>query len=187
MKSSNLFALLALAVIPLATQAQSNWQDRVERMLPLLGHRNWIAVVDSAYPLQSSNGITTIDSGTDEFAVLDFVLNTLRHSKHVRPIIHTDEELDFLTDDEAPGVTQYRNHLKQALTGAPTDEVLHQVLIDRLHEVGNNFQVLVIKTNSILPYTSVFLQLDCSYWSDASEAKLRRAITAKGHKSTDKP
>ena len=38
----------------------SDWRSRLTQELPLLGHRNWIAVVDSAYPLQTSAGIETI-------------------------------------------------------------------------------------------------------------------------------
>lgn len=30
------------------------WQSKVTEILPLLGHRNWILIVDSAYPLQTS-------------------------------------------------------------------------------------------------------------------------------------
>jgi len=38
--------------------------------------------------------------------------------------------------------------------------------------------VLVLKTRMAIPYTSVFLQLDCQYWSADSEARLREAMKA---------
>jgi len=37
--------------------AGSPWKNILARRLPELGHRNWIGVVDSAYPLQTSPGI----------------------------------------------------------------------------------------------------------------------------------
>ena len=33
-----------------------SWQEKLEEQLPLLGHRNWILIVDSAYPLQNASG-----------------------------------------------------------------------------------------------------------------------------------
>jgi hypothetical protein len=36
----------------------------------------------------------------------------------------------------------------------------------------------VLKTNMTLPYTSVFIELDCGYWSPEAEARLRAAMEA---------
>ncbi len=170
-------------------QAQTNWQQKVENELPLMGHRNWIVIVDSAYPLQSGSGVETIDTGADHLAVLDYVLGAIKNSKHVRPIVHTDAELAFVPEKESPGVEQYREQLKGRLAGIPADSVLHQTLIDRLNELGKSFHVLVLKTNLTIPYTSVFLQLDCRYWGAESEARLREAMktAAQGHVSKTKP
>ena len=59
-----LIALIALLVTLHGTHlaAQSNWQSRVTESMPLMGHRNWILIVDSAYPLQSSPGVETIET-----------------------------------------------------------------------------------------------------------------------------
>jgi hypothetical protein len=38
---------------PVFLSAQTGWQAKLDHDLPLLGHRNWILIVDSAYPLQS--------------------------------------------------------------------------------------------------------------------------------------
>ena len=35
------------------------------------------------------------------------------------------------------------------------------------------FHVLVLKTNSTLPYSSVFINLKAKYWSDQAESRLR--------------
>ncbi len=164
----------------LAVQGQTAWQQKVTEELPLMGHRNWIVIMDSAYPLQSSSGVETIETGTGQIAVLDYVLNAMKNSKHVRPLVHTDAELQYVPESEAPGVDQYREQLKGRLSGIPVDSILHQTLIDRLNETGKNFHVLILKTNMTIPYTSVFLQLDCRYWSDDSEARLRAKMKALG-------
>jgi len=187
MKLRTIAGIFAMACVTLAAQAQNDWQRKVNDELPLMGHRNWIVVVDSAYPLQTSSGVETIDTGSDQLAVLDYVLNAIKNSKHVRPLVHTDAELRFVPESEAPGVGRYRDELKARLAGIPVDVILHQALIDRLHATGDSFHVLVLKTNMTIPYTSVFLQLDCRYWSAESEARLRAAMKGPGAASGAKP
>jgi hypothetical protein len=34
----------------------------------------------------------------------------------------------------------------------------------------------MIKTDLALPYTTVFMELDCGYWSPENEAKMREAM-----------
>jgi len=41
------------------------------------------------------------------------------------------------------------------------------------------FNVLILKTDMTLPYTSVFIELECGYWSEAAEKKPRAAIKKK--------
>ena len=176
MKIRVIAGVVAMLCGSLACHAQSGWQHKVTDELPLLGHRNWIVIVDSAYPLQSSPGVETIETGEDQLAVVDYVLGALKNSAHVRPLVHTDKELGFVPEKEAPGVSRYREELKARLSGFTADEVPHQVLIDRLGETGKSFHVLILKTRMTIPYTSVFLQLDCKYWGAESEAKLQEAM-----------
>ena len=176
LKTRTVVGLLALAWMTSSCFAQTSWQRKVDTELPLMGHRNWIVIVDSAYPLESSSGVESIDTGADQLQVLDYVLGAIKNSKHVRPLAHEDAELQYIPESEAPGVEQYRKELKARLQGIPTDRILHQTLIDRLNELGKDFHVLVLKTNMTIPYTSVFLQLDCKYWSAESEARLRERM-----------
>jgi hypothetical protein len=37
----------------------------------------------------------------------------------------------------------------------------------------------VLKTNMTVPYTSVFIRLDCRYWSADAEQRLRARMAAK--------
>jgi TorA maturation chaperone TorD len=59
------------------------------------------------------------------------------------------------------------------------DSALHQKLIDQVDELSKNFHVLILKTNMTIPYTSVFLQLDCKYWGADSEQRLRNQMKGK--------
>jgi hypothetical protein len=47
-----------------------------------------------------------------------------------------------------------------------------------LDKAAETFRVLVLKTDLALPYTSVFLELDCGYWSPGAERRLREAMKA---------
>jgi hypothetical protein len=38
------------------------------------------------------------------------------------------------------------------------------------------FSILIIKSTMTIPYTSVFIELDCGYWDGEREATLRAAI-----------
>ncbi|AXC14418.1 hypothetical protein ACPOL_5164 [Acidisarcina polymorpha] len=153
-----------------------NWLVKVRRMMPLLGHRNWILVVDSAYPLQTSPGIETIETGEDEIDVVEKVLDQVDHSIHVRPMIYMDAELPFVPERDAPGVTRYRQEIQRVLGNRPMTSLPHEEIIRKVGETGRSFHILVLKTKLTIPYTSVFLELNCKYWSDSAEAALRKAM-----------
>ena len=179
MKSLLAILLLSVSWLPMHAAAPSAWQAKLQQELPLLGHRNWIVIVDSAYPLQTSPGVETIETGTDKITVVRDVLDALAHAKQVRPVVFMDAELPFVKEQEAPGVTQYRQQIKSALGGLHVQSMLHEKLIDRMNQAGSTFHILVLKTTLTVPYTSVFLWLNCKYWSDAAEKQLREAM--KGH------
>ena len=173
-----LFALSLLVVswLPIDAATPMAWQTKVQQELPLLGHRNWIVIVDSAYPLQTSPGIETIETGADQITVVRDVLHAIARSRHVRPVVFMDAELPFIPEAEVPGVTQYRGQIKAVLGNLPVHSALHEQLIHQMNQTGNTFHILVLKTTLTVPYTSVFLRLDCKYWSDSAEEKLRQAM-----------
>jgi hypothetical protein len=154
----------------------SDWHAKLAQQLPLLGHRNWILVVDSAYPLQVSPGVEVIETGADQLAVVTTVLAALDHSIHVTPNIYLDVELPFVPQQNFPHLDAYRGNLKKTLQGRPVQSLPHEQLIAKVSEAGKDFRVLVLKTNMAMPYTSVFLQLDCRYWGPDDEQKLRQAM-----------
>lgn len=171
---------IAIVATALSVFPQDAWQQKVKEELPRMGHRNWIVIVDSAYPLQSAAGVETIDTDQDQLVVLDFVLDAIKKSRHVRPLAHTDTELQYVPENDAPGVERYRQQLKIRLKGVPADSILHQDLIDKVNELSKTFQVLVLKTTMTIPYTSVFLQLDCKYWSADAEERMRNKMKNEG-------
>jgi L-fucose mutarotase/ribose pyranase (RbsD/FucU family) len=160
------------------TQAPQSWQQIVAERLPLYGHRNWIVIADSAYPAQSRAGIETVVSGAEQTDVLKQVLSALAASRHVRPIVYTDRELRFVPEQDAPGIGNYRQQLSALLKGMAVQLLPHEEIISKLDQAGQTFRVLIIKTNLTIPYTSVFLQLDCAYWSAEAEQKLRGAMAS---------
>ena len=153
-----------------------DWQKELDSLLPVLGHRNWIVIADSAYPSQTAPGITTIYAGGDQLTAVKHVLKVVDDAKHVRPVVHIDKELEFVPESEARGITQYRRRLDQALMRRKIEALPHGDIIQKLDEAGQAFHVLIIKTDLTLPYTSVFIRLDAGYWSDEAESKLRAAM-----------
>ena len=153
-----------------------NWQEKLQKELPLLGHRNWIVVADSAYPLQTAPGIETIFVGADQLEVVKDVIAELAKTQHVKPTIYTDAEMQFVAEKNSPGISAYRDALAKILANQPVRILPHEEIIAKLDEAGKTFKVLLIKTPLTNPYTSVFFQLECGYWNAASETELRDAM-----------
>lgn len=153
-----------------------DWTDAVRTFLPALGHRNWIVVADSAFPLQISPGIETIVTNEDHFIVLEKVLKAVDGAKHLRPKIWLDKELAYVGEDLAPGADDTHRRLDEALKGRGAAPVLHENLIARLDHAGKTFKIVMLKTTLAVPYTSVFLELDCGYWGPEAEAKMREKM-----------
>jgi hypothetical protein len=154
-------------------RATLDWHTKVANQMPLLGHRNWILVVDSAYPLQTSPGVETIETNQSQVEVVKSVLQTINRSIQVRPVIYMDAELPQIPEADAPGVSAYRAQIASILQGLPITQLLHEQIIGNIDEAGKTFHVLVLKTNMTIPYTSVFIRLDCKYWSADDESRLR--------------
>ncbi len=177
--SRTFLSLILLAASASAQAASPAWHARLRDALPLLGHRNWILVVDSAYPEQTSPGIETIDTGATQLEVVQSVLHAVQHSPHVRPVVFMDAELPYVTDDDAPGVSVYRRDITDMLRDYPVEPLPHEKIIANVDEAGKTFHILVLKTNMTIPYTSVFFRLDCKYWTADQESVLRKKMAEK--------
>ena len=175
MKSS-LVLILTLLAAGLAGAAE-DWKTVLRKELPLLGHRNWIVVADSAYPLQTAPGIETLYADADQVTVVKTVLAELAKTRHVQPNLYTDAEMKAVAEENAPGIGAYRESLAKVLAGKAIQSLPHEQIIGKLDAAGKTFKVLIIKTPLALPYTSVFFQLECGYWNAAAEKKLRDTLS----------
>jgi hypothetical protein len=175
-----IFFLMVSAVFSAQPSASTNWRERVAETMPLLGHRNWILVVDSAYPLQTSPGVETVETNANQLEVVQYVLGAIERSIQVRPDIYMDAELPFVPDEDAPGASNYRREIGDLLRNYNVQSRSHEKIISDIDETGKEFHILVLKTNLTVPYTSVFIRLNCKYWSDDAEKRLRAKMSAAG-------
>lgn len=176
MKKLILGPLLLTMIMTTNVFSGESWKEKLQKELPLLGHRNWIVVADSAYPLQTAPGIETIYVEADQIEVVKGVISELAKTKHVKPTIYTDAEMKFVSETNAPGISAYRDGLAKVLKNQPAQVLPHEQIIAKLDEAGKTFKVLIIKTPLTKPYTSVFFQLECGYWNAESEKQLREAM-----------
>ena len=172
------FVLLFAAPLLVPAQAQAPaakapWQTKLDQDLPQLGHRNWILIVDSAYPLQSSPGVETMVTGADQLEVVKYVLGAIGSSIHVRPDIFMDAELPYVQEEDAPGTSAYRDAIAKLLDNQTVASEPHEKLIADIDDAGRMVHVLVLKTRLAVPYSSVFIRLNCKYWANDAEERLR--------------
>lgn len=152
------------------------WREKFDSQMPLLGHRNWILVVDKAYPMQSAGGILTINTGESLLPVLEYVLESIKKEKHTVPVVYTDKELDAMEDDLCTGIDDFKIKLKAVLKHTNVKSILHDEIFNKLDNAAELFKIIVLKTECLMPYTSVFMELDCGYWTPEKEGALRKKI-----------
>ena len=160
----------------------SNWEEILRDRLQLFGHRNWLVIADSAYPAQTRQGVETIVADEEQTTVLSRALAILGGCRHIKPTIYTDKELQFVSEQDATGITAYRQQLESLLDVHQIHSLPHEEIISKLDQVGEMFRVLLIKTNMRIPYTSVFFELGCGYWDAEPENRLRVAMRSKSQR-----
>ena len=173
-KTLILFSILTLLLIGCKSP---NWTQEFDQTLSEFGHRNWIVVADYAYPSQNSEGIKTIVTGENHTEVLSYVLKQIEKSPHVKPIIMLDKELEYISEKDAPGITNYKSTLDNLIGENLISNLPHEAIISKLDKGSELFKILIIKTKMTIPYTSVFINLDCDYWNAEKEQRMRDAIS----------
>jgi D-ribose pyranose/furanose isomerase RbsD len=178
--------VLALIVGPSFARGQSagssDWKAVFQSRLSAYGHRNWIVVADSAFPVYADSGIETIVVNEDLPSVLKYVAGAISSSRHVRATVFLDQELQFVDEHDYPGVSGLRRQItdtfaKDQVSGIPHTEVMKQI-----DEAGKTFRILFIKTTATIPYTSVYMRLDCGYLNDDVDRKIRAAMEGEGNR-----
>jgi len=174
-----LLASSSLAQTPPSTPS-SDWKAVVQSRLPLYGHRNWIVVADSAFPVYAEPGIETIVVNDDLPLVLKYVASAVSSSRHLRATIFLDQELQFIDEQDYPGVSELRKQILASFAKEQVSSVPHAEAISRIDEAGKTFRILFIKTTATIPYTSVYIRLDCGYMNEEAERKIRTAMAGAG-------
>jgi hypothetical protein len=123
--------------------------------------------------------MTVINTGEQLPDVLQYVLGSISTSTHVKPIVFTDLEFAQITEDLSPGVDGLKKSISASLKNHQINTLLHNDVFAKLDSASNLFEVLVLKTESTIPYSSVFIQLDCGYWNAEKEQKLRSKMVEK--------
>lgn len=186
MKSTKYFFLFAILVciMPSCNSRISErkpiksmeWKVELQSRLSEFGHRNWILIVDKAFPAQNAEGIVTIDTGENLLNVLSYTLQQIDSSSHIKPIVYTDKELQFITNGQVADIDIYRNSLSEMIKKFNSQVLLHDSIFAKMDKASMLFKVLVLKTNEKIPYSSVFIQLDCKYWTSEKEKQLRESM-----------
>ncbi len=161
------------------TSDAKSWKTILAEELPLLGHRNWILVVDKAFPAQNAPGIHVVNTGEELLTVLQYTLDEISKSTHVKPIIYTDKELNSITPNLESGIEPFKKSLQEMLNGEDVQTILHDSVFTKIDEASKLFKVLVLKTEGTIAYSSVFLNLDCKYWTGEKENALRQVMKEK--------
>jgi hypothetical protein len=167
-------ALLSLGCAGM--QNGSGWKAAVDRQAGQLGYRNWIVIAEASFPAHSRPGIRQVTASVDVPEAVDYVLNVLERTESLRPHVYLTRELRSLENDFAPGIDDLRKRLQSSLHGHEPTELDQQSLLTLLEDANRSFDVLVIRTNTALPYSSVFLELQPGYWDVDSETRLRERI-----------
>ncbi len=155
---------------------QRSWKAEVDHQTSQFGYRNWIVIAESSFPALNREGLRQVNAQAEVPEVADYVLHALERTESVRPQIYLARELRSVENDFAPGIDELRKLLKTSLHGHETTEIDQQSLMTLLRETQKHYEVLVVRTQSTLPYSSVFLELRPGYWDAESEDRLRERI-----------
>lgn len=171
-------ALAALLLSPscMLMQQPGPWQAAVDRQASQLGYRNWIVIAEASFPAHSRPGVRQVAAPVEVPEAVDYVLHALEQTENVRPRVYLTRELRSVENDFAPGIDELRKRIHASLHGHEPTELDQQSLLTLLEDANRSFDVLVIRTQSALPYSSVFLELQPGYWDAESETRLRDRI-----------
>ncbi len=170
------FIVPVLLVAGFQLHAQTTWHDRLNRAMPLLGHHNWIVLADPAYPFPSSPSIELAATDMSQTDLVKSVLDALTKAPHLRPIFYTDSELPYVAEEDANGISAFRAELGGLLKLYQVKSMPHEQLLSNIYTVSNTYHVLVLKSTTRLPYSSVYIELETGYWTPEAEKRLRAAM-----------
>ncbi len=154
-----------------------DWLKTVDEEVHKLGSFNWIIIAEPSFPALSRSGVTTITTPVTTPEALYGVLQSIDSHNHVRPKIHLTREADAVVETDTPGINTFRAQLKHVINERDTQTLTNNTLKLLITDARKNYRILVIKTTTSLPYTSVFLELESGYWDGTHETTLRNRLT----------
>ncbi|MBM3863701.1 MAG: hypothetical protein FJ385_07130 [Verrucomicrobia bacterium] len=157
-------------------RSDDEWKQAVRQQTGHLGYRNWIIVAEASFPAHSRPGLRLVTTPVEIPEAVDFVIQTLERTEHLRPHVYLTRELRSVENDYAPGMDSYRTRIRESLHGHDATELEQQSLMTLVEDTVRSFDVLVVRTRSALPYSSVFIELHPGYWDAESEIRLRERI-----------
>jgi len=113
-------------------------------------------------------------------SVLKYVAGAISKSRHVRATVFLDRELQFIDEHDYPGVSELRRQITSPFSKDQVSSIPHTEVLSKIDETGKTFRILFIKTSETIPYTSVYMRLDCGYMSDEVERKISTGVAAAG-------
>lgn len=158
------------------TGPEMELRNRIAENVTPLGARNWIVIAEASYPVYAGTGVQTIAVDAPSDAVFMEVLDVLEAEGKLIPRIWICKEMDAVTEDYAPGIRKYRQSIGKLIPGRFHYSLPNRIINSQVEDAIKQFRVLVIKTNTILPYSNICIELDSGYWSADSEAELRNRI-----------
>jgi L-fucose mutarotase/ribose pyranase (RbsD/FucU family) len=158
------------------TSDDQTWRAAVDRQASQLGYRNWIVIAEASFPAHNRQGMRQVAAPVEVPEAVDYVLQVLERTENVRPQVYLTREVRSVENDFAPGIDELRARVRESLHGHEPTELDQQSLLTLLEDVNRSFDVLVIRTQTALPYSSVFLELRPGYWDADSEQRLRERI-----------
>lgn len=168
-------------------QPGTSWKNAVNHQVAQLGYRNWIIVAEASFPAHSRPGFQQVTADVDVPEAVDYVLQAMEMTEHVRPRVYLPREQRSVENEFAPGIEEMRKRIRASLHGHEANELDQQSLLTLLENASHSFDVLVIRTHTALPYSSVFLELQPGYWDSESESRLRDRIRAERLQKISRP
>lgn len=160
------------------------WKQQLASALQVYGHRNWVIITDAAYPQHAHNGVTTVTVEADLLNVVDHVLSSIKGSQHLSSNVYIDEELEFVDECDVPDIEEFSRRLMSLFGAQGFKRYPHEEIIDLVVNAAEHFSILVLKTQTLKAYSSVFIELGCGYWAEEAEQRMRenilRSKSAKG-------
>jgi len=165
----------------------AGWKAAVDKQVVQLGNRNWIIIAEASFPAYNRIGLRQVNAEVEIPEALDYVLNVMERTENTRPNVYLAREMRSVKNDYAPGIEELRKNINASLHGHETIQIDHQSLQTLLEGANRSFDVLVIRTQTALPYSSVYLELLPGYWDADSEEKLREQIESERRRKISPP